>query len=180
MLRHLVIACLAAAATVASAASAAGAEVELELKPWKGAATPPLASVDLSGKRVELKDLRGRVVLVNFWATWCEPCLAEMPSLERLKGKLAARPFEILAVNYGESHAKVAAYVGKQGVTLPVLLDPDKTAADAWNAKGLPMTFLVDASGRVRYSTFGERDWSTGAGLRAVEELLAEAPRARQ
>jgi thiol-disulfide isomerase/thioredoxin len=174
MLRHLVIAAAAVALTPAVA------QAEPDLKPWKGKATLPLASVDLSGRRVDLKDLRGRVVLVNFWATWCEPCLAEMPSLERLKGQLAARPFEILAVNYGESAAKVAGFLGKQGVSLPVLLDPDRKAADAWNAKGLPMTFLVDAKGRVRYSAFGERDWSAGESLRVVEELLAEAPRARQ
>jgi thiol-disulfide isomerase/thioredoxin len=175
MLRRLVIAGAAVAATGAFAVAQ-----EPEIKAWKGKATLPLATTDLSGKRVDLKQLRGRVVLVNFWATWCEPCRDEMPALERLKGKLASRPFEILAVNYGESPAKVAEFLGKQGFSLPVLLDPDKKAADAWNAKGLPMTFLVDAKGRVRYWVFGERDWSAGESLRVVEELLAEAPRARQ
>jgi thiol-disulfide isomerase/thioredoxin len=120
------------------------------------------------------------VVVVNFWATWCEPCRDEMPSLERLHDKLKGRPFEVLTVNYGESNAKVTEFLRKQGVSLPVLMDPEKEAAGAWNAKGLPMTFIVDAKGKVRYWAFGERDWSEGESLRIVEKLLAEAPRARQ
>ena len=170
MLRLLAVA--AAAATVAVAAA--------ELRPWTGKPTPPLARADLAGKNVDLSDLRGRVVLVNFWATWCEPCRDEMPSVARLQEKLKGKPFEVLAVNFGESSAKVADFVRKEGWSVPVLLDPDKESAGAWGAKGLPMTFLVDARGRVRYYVYGERDWSEGESLRVVEKLLAEAPRARQ
>jgi len=149
-----------------------------ELKPWGAKPTPPLVRLDLSGNSVDLKALRGRVVLVNFWATWCEPCRDEMPSLARLQDKLKGRPFEVLAVNFGESGTKVSDFVRKEGWTVPILLDPDKTTAGAWGAKGLPMTFLVDANGKVRYSVFGERDWSEGESLHAVEKLLAEKPRA--
>jgi thiol-disulfide isomerase/thioredoxin len=166
-------------ATALAVAGIAPAFAAPELRAWKGSSTPVLASADLAGKRVNLNDLRGRVVLVNFWATWCEPCRDEMPSLARLQEKLKGKPFEVLAVNYGESRSKVADFVRKEGWSIAILLDPEKQAADAWGAKGLPMTFLVDATGRVRYSTFGERDWSEGEGLAAVEELLAEAPRAR-
>jgi thiol-disulfide isomerase/thioredoxin len=174
MLRRLAVASTAVAATAAFAAA--------DLRTWGGKATPPLARMDLAGKSVDLKDLRGRVVLVNFWATWCEPCREEMPSLARLKEKLKGqgKPFEVLAVNFGESSGKVADFVRKEGWSVPVLLDPDKESAAAWGAKGLPTTFLVDAKGRVRYWTFGERDWSEGESLRVVEKLLAEAPRARQ
>jgi thiol-disulfide isomerase/thioredoxin len=129
---------------------------------------------------VNLGDFRGRVVLVNFWATWCEPCRDEMPSVARLQRKLEGKPFEVLAVNYGESASKVAAFVQKEGWTVPVLLDPDKESSDAWGARGLPMTFLVDAQGRLRYFAFGERDWSEGESLRVIEKLVSEAPRARQ
>jgi thiol-disulfide isomerase/thioredoxin len=164
---------VAIAMTTASAAS-------VELRAWSDKPTPPLARADLAGKRVDLNDLRGRVVVVNFWATWCEPCREEMPSLGRLQEKLKGKPFTVLAVNYGESSARVADFVRKEGWSVPVLLDPDKETAGAWGAKGLPMTFLVDARGRVRYYAFGERDWSEGESLRAVEKLLAEAPRAGQ
>ena len=152
---------------------------EPELRPWAQGRTPPLVRPDLAGRRVDLRDLRGRVVLVNFWATWCEPCRAEMPSLERLRTRLRGRPFEILAVNHGESGAKIAEFVQRERLTLPVLLDPDEIASADWKAKGLPMTFLVDARGTVRYWTFGERDWNEGEALRAVEGLVAEAPGAR-
>ena len=159
---------------------ATGAAAETQLKPWAGKETPALARPDLTGKLVDLKDLRGRVVVVNFWATWCEPCRDEMPSLERLRAKLSGRPFEVLTVNYGEGVAKIIAFLAKQKISLPVLLDPEKEAAMAWKAGGLPMTFLVDAEGRVRYSAFGECDWSEGEPFRVVENLVAEAPRARQ
>ena len=151
-----------------------------ELKPWKGGDTPPLAAPTLDGKQVDLRDLKGRVVLVNFWATWCEPCREEMPSFQRLRDKLKGRPFEVITVNYGEGPAKIQPFLARWRIDLPVLLDRDKDAAEAWHAGGLPMTFLVDAQGRVRYSAFGECDWSMGEPLRVVESLLAEAaPRAR-
>jgi thiol-disulfide isomerase/thioredoxin len=158
---------------------AGAALAESDIKPWRGKATLPLVGNDTEGRAVDLKAMQGRVLVVNFWATWCEPCRDEMPSLARLQEKLKGKPFEVLAVNYGESRSKVADFVRKEGWSIAVLLDPEKQAADAWGAKGLPMTFLVDATGRVRYSTFGERDWSEGEGLAAVEALLAEAPRAR-
>jgi len=166
-LRRALAALLASAALLAVAA-------EPPLRPWTKA-TPPLALRDLAGHDVDLASLRGHVVLVNFWATWCGPCIAEMPSLERLLAKVGADALHVLAVNDGESHQKVEAYLRKAGISLHVLLDPDKRAVEDWGAKGLPMSFLVDRSGRVRYWVFGERDWSGGESLAAVEKLVAEA-----
>ncbi len=164
-------------AVAAAAALAFGsARAEQPLRAWPGMATPRLALRDLDGRAVDLQRLRGRVVLVNFWATWCAPCTAEMPSLARLQAKLHGKPFEVLAVNYGESRPKVEAFLRKSGLALHVLLDPDQHAADDWGAKGLPMSFLVDARGDVRYWVFGERDWSDGESLRTVEGLVGEAP----
>lgn len=160
--------------------AAAGVAAETQLKPWTGNQTPALVRDDLAGKRVDLRELRGRVVLVNFWATWCEPCREEMPSLERLRAKLSGRPFEVLTVNYGEGPARINEFLRKQKISLPVLLDPEKESALEWKAGGLPMTFLVDATGRVRYSAFGECDWSEGEPFRVVENLVSEAPRARR
>jgi len=156
-----------------------GAAAEAQIKRWSGNGTPGLARPDLAGRTVDLKDLRGRVVLVNFWATWCDPCREEMPSFERLRAKLDGKPFEVITVNYGEGVAKINEFMRRHRLSLTVLLDPDKEAAAAWKAGGLPMTFLVDAQGKVRYSAFGECDWSVGEPLRIVENLLAEAPRAR-
>lgn len=169
---------LAAAFVLAAAASAGLAESDI--KPWKGEPTLALARPDIDGKTVDLRDLQGRVLVVNFWATWCEPCREEMPSLQRLREKLAGRPVDVLTVNYGESREKIAQYLDKEKVALPVLLDTEMEAAKAWGVGGLPMTFLVDASGKVRYSVFGERDWSADEPLALVEKLLAEATRARR
>ena len=163
------------AAVAVLAAAAALAMAEQPLRDWGGKPTPRLALKDLSGKPVDLASLRGRVVLVNFWATWCEPCIAEMPSIARLEDKLQGKPFAVLAVNYGESRAKVEKFLGKSGVKVHVLLDPDQKAADDWGAKGLPMSFLIDARGNVRTWVFGERDWSDAASMKRVGDLVSEA-----
>ena len=165
-------------ALAAVAMAAAFAHAEQPLRDWAGKPTPPLALHDLSGHAVDLHAMQGRVVLVNFWATWCEPCIAEMPSIARLRAKLSGKPFDVLAVNYGESRPKIESFLRKEKLDLRVLLDPDEKAADAWGAKGLPMSFLVDANGKIRYWVFGERDWTDADSMKAVDRLVSEAPRA--
>jgi thiol-disulfide isomerase/thioredoxin len=161
---------LAGAATISAA--------EPPLKPWGEKPTPPLATQAIDGKPVDLKSLHGRVVLVNFWATWCEPCKDELPSLVKLKEEMAGRPFELVTVNYGEFPDKINQYLARSGLKLPVLLDTQNEVSKDWKVGGLPMTFLIDARGRVRYSVFGERAWNEGEPRMLVEKLLAEVPRA--
>ena len=148
-------------------------------RPWL-AETPPLELKRLDGQTLNLESLRGRVVLINFWATWCEPCRDEMPALVRLQAKLRSRPFELLAVNYGESAASISRFLERQRLALPVLLDPEKRVADQWGAKGLPMTFLVGADGKIRWWVFGEQEWSEGDAFRRVEAAVDEAQGARR
>lgn len=167
----------ARAAAVAVVAWASAAAAESQIKPWTGAVTPKLALADLAGGRVDLGDLRGRVVVVNFWATWCGPCKDELPSLQRLRERFAGKSVEVITVNYGEFPSRVRPFLEKEKVALRVLLDTQKDAARDWGVGGLPMTFIIDAQGRARYSAFGELDWSTGEPLRLVEKLLAETPR---
>ena len=140
--------------------------------PWKEVRTPALALTDLAGRSHSVADYRGRVVLVNFWATWCEPCREEMPSMQRLKERLAGRPFVILAVNYAEAKARVEEFVKRMGFDFPVLLDPGRDAPTAWRVRILPASFLLDADGRVRYSVVGELDWTSDAAVEAVRRLL--------
>jgi thiol-disulfide isomerase/thioredoxin len=153
---------------------------EPPIKPWGGKATPALALPDLKGRTVDLRDLRGKVVVLNFWATWCEPCREEMPSLQRLRAKMNGKPVEVLTVNYGEFPQRIEPFIKRESIDLPVLLDTQKDAAKAWNAGGLPITFIVDRKGDVRYWVFGERDWSQGEPLRLVESLAAEGVDARR
>jgi thiol-disulfide isomerase/thioredoxin len=150
-------------------AAAAGAA---ELKAWTGGATPPLVLQDLHGRTHRLADYRGKVVLVNFWATWCEPCLAEMPSIERLRRSLAGQPFEVLAVNLGEPLGRIERFLEKVPLGFPMLLDRDTGAAKAWKARVVPASFLVGPDGRIRYVHYGELDWSSEPVRKRVAELL--------
>lgn len=161
---RLLTTCLAVAVFAASAQGG-------ELRSWTGGPTPALALKDLYGREHQLADYRGRLVLVSFWATWCEPCRDEMPSFDRLRRRFDGR-LEVLAVNYGEGEARVRAFLGKIPVGFPVLLDRDATAAKAWQARVLPTTFLVDPAGRVRYSAVGELDWSAPSIEATLRSLL--------
>jgi len=130
------------------------------LTPWSGGATPPLELGALDGRRHVLADYRGRVVLVNFWATWCAPCRAEMPSIERLRRSLEGEPFAVLAVNVSEDAAAVRAFADRVPMGFPLLLDRDGLVTRAWGARALPVTFIVGPEGRIRYRALGERDWA--------------------
>jgi thiol-disulfide isomerase/thioredoxin len=155
-------------AAVAFAAAAGAAE----LKAWTGGATPPLVLQDLNGRTHRLADYRGKVVLVNFWATWCEPCREEMPSIERLRQSLAGKPFEVLAVNIGEPLGRIERFLEKMPLGFPMLLDRDTGVAKAWKARVVPATFLVGPDGRIRYVHYGELDWSSEPVRKRVAELL--------
>ena len=150
-------------------AAAAGAA---ELKAWTGGATPPLVLQDLHGRTHRLADYRGKVVLVNFWATWCEPCRDEMPSIERLRQSLAGQPFEVLAVNIGEPLGRIERFLERMPLGFPMLLDRDTGVAKAWKARVVPASYLVGPDGRIRYVHYGELDWSSEPVRKRVAELL--------
>lgn len=151
------------AATLADAA---------ELKAGAGGPAPALALNDLSGRAHRLSDYRGQVVLVNFWATWCEPCRDEMPSIQNLKVKLAGKPFAVLAVNLDEPESRIRRFLSQANVDFTVLLDPERRAAKAWEARILPASFVIGPDGRVRYSVVGEINWSDPDVVDRLSELL--------
>jgi cytochrome c biogenesis protein CcmG, thiol:disulfide interchange protein DsbE len=171
----LLLALLAAMTTYVPGSShilpAAGAGEVPRFVPWRGE-TPALSLKDLDGQVRSLADYRGKVLLINFWATWCEPCREEMPSMRTLRDKLAGRPFEVLVVNHGESATRVRDFLAKEKLELVALLDPNKDAARAWRVRVLPGSFLVDVEGRARYSVIGELDWATDEALAIVRGLL--------
>jgi thiol-disulfide isomerase/thioredoxin len=125
-------------------------------------ATPVLELEDLDGRRHTLADYRGRVVLVNFWASWCSPCLQEIPGLISLAERLKERRFTILAVNVGESKNKLPGFTRKMAEHMVMLLDPESEAFKRWEGIGLPSTFVLDGSGRIRYEAFGPVHWGAG------------------
>jgi peroxiredoxin len=154
----------------ALAAAASGAE----LKPWSGGPTPALELEDMTGQTHRLADYRGKVVLVNFWATWCEPCRAEMPSIDGLRSALDGKPFQVLAVNLAEPVSRIEKFMGMMPLHFPLLRDRDGAVAKAWRARLLPASFLIGRDGRVRYVAYGELDWTSAPVRQRVEQLLSE------
>ncbi len=150
------------------AARAAGPETHSPRTP------PAFAAVDLQGTTKTLADYRGKVVLLNFWATWCPPCRREMPSMERLRRKMAGRPLEIVALDSAEPAAEVRAFLKTLDLGFPVLLDPEGENTMRWKVYALPTTFLLDVEGRIRYVLKGGAEWDEGEARQAVESLLAE------
>jgi thiol-disulfide isomerase/thioredoxin len=153
-------------------AGASGVAQEVDLPAWRGGPTQLLALKDLDGRPHDLADYRGKVVVVNFWATWCAPCRDELPSLERLRDALRSRPFEVLAVNVAEGEPRVKRFLAEVPFRLPVLLDRDGDTQRAWKVRGLPATFLLDREGSIRFWYLGELDWAQPKILRTVEALL--------
>jgi len=136
--------------------------------------TPPLALRDLNGKMHRLRDYRGKVVMVQFWATYCPPCVKEMPSVERLKAQLSGKPFAVLAVNLGESKQRVRAFLRKTHVHFTVLLDTHGQALRRWRVYAVPSTFLIDRHGNIRYRVYGGQAWDKPPQTQLIARLLAE------
>jgi thiol-disulfide isomerase/thioredoxin len=139
---------------------------------------PALAAVDLAGVPRTLAEHRGKVVLLNFWASWCPPCLREMPSLERLRVKMAGRPLAIVALDSAETAEEVGAYLARMQLGFPILLDPDGSNTRRWKVFALPTTFLLDAEGRIHYVLKGPTEWDEGEALQVIESMLAATPAA--
>ncbi len=135
---------------------------------------PNFTLPDLDGKPHRLSDYRGKVVLVNFWATWCPPCRAEMPSIEKLYLSLRNKPFAVLALDQGESLNQVFAYMGQlsPSPTFPVLLDSKSAAAHAFGVMGIPTSYLIDPRGDIVRQAVGGRDFDAVAMRRVIERLM--------
>lgn len=145
-----------------------------ELKPWKGGETPPLALKDLAGKTHKLEDYRGKVVMVQFWASWCAPCLKEMPSMMRLEKKLAGKPFAILAVNMGEAEKDVKTFLDtKIKADFTILMDPDGQSVASWKVFVAPSTFIVDSKGNIRHTLQGGAEWDEAEYVKVLTGLMS-------
>lgn len=141
-----------------------------------GVEAPAFALPALGDGERALAELRGRVVLLNFWATWCKPCEDEMPSMQRLYRELAGPGFELLAVSVDETPEPVAEFVRRFRLGFPILLDPDKRAAEAYQTYRFPESFLIDAEGRVVQRYVGPRPWDAPEYVSRIRALLPVLP----
>ena len=138
-----------------------------------GEPAPNFQLRDLNGHLITLSDLRGKVVLLNFWATWCGPCRVEMPAMEQLYRMFQRKDFEILAVSTDAQGAAITRpFQQENRLTFPILHDPDYRVGLSYGARSLPMTFLIDRQGVIRHQVFGARDWEAPEAQQLVQMLM--------
>jgi peroxiredoxin len=145
----------------------------------EGHRTPPLSLPRLDGGVTSLTDHRERLVVVNFWATWCAPCTAEMPTLEALWRQYRERGLVVLAVSVdrGAPRALLDPYVTRLGLSFPILLDADLSASRAWRVQGLPATFVVRPGGEAVGMALGAREWNSAEMRALLERFLPHTHR---
>ena len=132
----------------------------------------PLAVPGGLGKYQSLKDLQGKVVFLNFWATWCGPCRAEMPSIESLYGRYRDKGLEVLAVNSGEKLDQVLAFMKTNKLSFPAALDTDGKVSGIYGIQAIPTTYLIDRDGKIIARMMGSINWDTPKMRTALEYLL--------
>ena len=136
---------------------------KIRINPIKGSKKAPGFSLqDLKGKEVEIKQFKGKVVFLNFWATWCGPCKEEMPGLEFLHRQFKEKNFVLLTISVDYEGIKpIQEFMNKHQYTFPVLLDPKGETLDPFEVKGIPTTFLIDKNGKMLGKAIGPRDWKS-------------------
>ena len=144
--------------------------------PDMGSQAPDFQLIDLQGNWQALPDYRGKVVLLNFWATWCGPCRVEMPSMERVYQDLKDEGFAILAISSDPQGSIVTRpFVASQGLTFPILHDSDYRVSGSYGVRTLPMSFLIDRNGTLTQRVFGARDWNSPEARELLHGLLRES-----
>jgi len=149
-----------------------------------GTRAPNFQARDMQGRPVALQDLRGQVVLLNIWATWCGPCLDEMPSMERLHQQLGPQGLRIVAVSVdapqgqlgslGRRGGDVAAFARELGLTFTIWHDPSARIGRTYRTTGVPESFVIDRNGIIQKKVIGATEWDTGANPELLRRLLAE------
>jgi len=141
--------------------------------PLEGSEAPDFSMSDLSGKTVRLSDLRGKVILLNFWATWCHYCLEEAPSLVRLNAAMAGKDFQMITVSLDKGGGEaVDAFFRKAGLRVPTIPDPSGMVAKQYGITGVPETFIVDRAGVIRKKIVGALEWDNPEMIGYLTELI--------
>ena len=147
---------------------------KIRINPIKGnKKSPDFSLTDLNGKEVEIKQFKGKVIFLNFWATWCGPCKEEMPGLEVLHQQFREKNFVLLTISVDYEGIKpVQEFINKHQYTFPVLLDPQGETLDLFEVKGIPTTFLIDKKGKMVGKAIGPRDWKSAEIVSLINLLI--------
>jgi peroxiredoxin len=140
--------------------------------PRVGFRAPVFSIPTLNGNTLDLSNYRGKVIMINFWATWCGPCRIEMPSMEDLYSKYGGKDFEILAVNGGEDRNLVQPFIKNLNLSFPILLDQQFEIHNQYQVTAIPSTFLVDKSGVITHRFFGFMDWTNDHSREIITKLI--------
>lgn len=147
--------------------------VDLHLKAYRGSVQPmPIALPDVNGNAYTLIDYQGRVTVVNFWASWCPPCVEEIPSLNRLREQMRDLPFSLISVNYAEKPETIQTFMQQVFVDFPVLMDEDGSVSAQWKVFAFPSTFVIDPQGKIAYGVNAGIEWDTPEVIQALHGLL--------
>jgi thiol-disulfide isomerase/thioredoxin len=177
MLRRVAMVLLVAVFSTGAYAAGTGVAA-LSPVPIEHAPPPALVLNNLNGDQRSLDDFSGKVLLVNFWATWCPPCVKELPSMQAVRNRLAGEPFEVIAVNVGEDLEQVKSFLNRldAGLDYPVLLDENMVTTKNWKVRALPTTYIIDAQGLARYIATGERDFDAPEVVSMIRALVDSEP----
>ena len=147
--------------------------LDITLKPFMGDMKP--IDIDLknaAGNRFTRMDFSGKITLVNFWASWCGPCVEEIPALNRLREHMKHKPFELISINYAETAEQIREFLNLVKVDFPVLLDEDGSYSAKWNVLVYPATFVIDKSGNIVYGVNGAIEWDSKEVIGKLESLM--------
>ena len=145
-----------------------------QVKAIKGQLAPNFMLTDIKGKDWQLSDLRDKVVFINFWATWCPPCIQELPSMEDLNKHMAGKPFQMLTILYNDRPEFGQSLVNKSGYTFPVLIDSDSFTAKEYGLTGVPETYIVDTQGILREKFIGPFECNSPEALQIIGKYLPQ------
>ena len=147
--------------------------IDSYLKDFKGKSEPVLINLkDAKGQPFYKKDFKGQVTVVNFWATWCPPCVEEIPSLNRLKKKMSGQKFELISINYAEDKETILEFMKEVNVEFPVLLDQNGEFAKQWNVITYPSTFVIAPDGKIKYGVNAAIEWDDPEFIKIIKSLL--------
>jgi thiol-disulfide isomerase/thioredoxin len=147
--------------------------IDIYLKDFHGNSEPEAFTLtDINGNTIVKSDFTKKVTVVNFWASWCPPCVEEIPSLNRLQEKMEGRPFELISINYAEDKKTVSNFMRKVKVDFPVLLDHSGATAHRWKVITYPSTFVIDRQGKFRYGVNAAIEWDAPEVIQKLELLM--------